>query len=160
MSAPDKLVVPDLLWQMTLTLFQEYTQKELEAGCFWYGVRTKDVACAMVLGMPRQINRRTNFSVSADSLALLVSKVCDPTGLVAVAQLHIHPGIDVRHSPWDDQQVVSRNVYSLVLPNYGRVPISLDSIGVHRYETNRWKRLSRETARAVIRVTASFVDTR
>lgn len=160
MTAPPKLILSDQLWQQTLALLQQYTAKKLEAGCFWYGVRTEDTASALVLGVPRQINRPANFEIPGDDLAALVEAACDPAGLVAVAQIHIHPGADVRHSPWDDKQIVSRNIYSLVIPNYGKPPIVFESIGVHRFENNRWNRLSPEAAREAICIAASFVDTR
>ena len=160
MSVPTKLVVSDLLWQQTLALLQQYTAKRLEAGCFWYGVRTEDTASALTLGIPRQINRPANFDIPADGLAELIKAACETSGLVAVAQIHIHPGADVRHSPRDDKQVVSRNIFSLVIPNYCKPPIVFESIGVNRFENNRWTRLSSEVARKAIRIAASFVDTR
>lgn len=160
MTVPAKLILADVLWQRTLSLLQQYTAKKLEAGCFWYGIRTAETAFALVLGMPRQINRRANFEIPAEDLATLIEAACDPAGLVAVAQIHIHPGTDVRHSPWDDKQAVSRNVYSLVIPNYCKPPIAFESIGIHRFENNRWNMLSPTAARRAICITASFVDTR
>ena len=160
MSAPAKLIVSDTLWQQTITVFQQYTPKRLEAGCFWYGLRGADAAAALVLGIPRQINRAVNFEIPADDLAALISAACTRAELVAVAQLHIHPGADVRQSPWDNEQIVSQNIYSLIIPSYCKLPILLDSVGVHRFENNRWTRLSPEAAREAIAITASFVDTR
>lgn len=160
MTVPPKLIVNDSLWSQTVTVLQHYTPKKLEAGCFWYGLRNEDSASALVLGIPRQINRRTNFEIPADDLAALIDAACEPAGLVTVAQLHIHPGVDVRHSPWDDKQVVSRNIYSLVIPNYCKSPVTFDAIGIHRFENDRWKRLSPKSAREAVVITPSLVDTR
>ena len=160
MSAPSKLIVSDTLWRQTLELLQQYTLKKLEAGCFWYGLRTEDTACALTLGIPRQINRPKSFEIAADDLAALITAACNPAALVAVAQLHIHPGSHVHHSPWDDQQIVSRNVYSLVLPDYCKSPVRFDSIGVHRFENNRWTLMSPDAARQAVTITTSIVDTR
>lgn len=160
MSAPGKLVVSAMLWQQTLEVLHGYTGSKLEAGCFWYGLRNENAACALTLGIPRQINHPRSFEVPADDLAALIAVACDPAALVAVAQLHIHPGSDVQHSPWDDELVVSRNIYSLIIPNYCKLPIVFDSIGVHRFENNRWVRLSPAAAREAILITPSFADTR
>jgi hypothetical protein len=61
-----------------------------------------------------------------------------PDGLVVVAQLHLHPGNDTRHSPWDDQLVVSKRIFSLVLPNYGAPPCSLAAAGIHAHDGGGW----------------------
>jgi hypothetical protein len=160
MTVPSKLIVTDTLWNQTVEVLQQYTPKELEAGCFWYGLRGEEAAAALVLGIPRQINRPRNFEIPADDLVALINAACEPAGLVAVAQLHIHPGADVRHSLWDDKQVVSKNVYSLVIPNYCRPPVLFESIGIHRFENGRWNRMSPESARGAVIITACLVDTR
>jgi proteasome lid subunit RPN8/RPN11 len=157
---PPRLILTDALWRKTIAVLQQYTPKKKEAGCFWYGLRTDTASCALVLGIPRQINLAASFEIPADNLAALTDAACEASGLVAVAQLHIHPGGDVRHSPLDDNQVVSRNIYSLIIPHYCMPPILLDSIGIHRFENDGWTRLSPEAGRKAITVTASFVDTR
>lgn len=160
MRPPSKLVVPIRLWQTTIELLQQYTPRKLEAGCFWYGLRCQDHAVALSVGIPRQKNRPGNFEISGDDLAVLVEAASGTAGLVAVAQLHLHPGTGVGHSPWDDTQIVSRNVYSLVLPNYGKSPVKLDKIGVHRFESGKWIRLAAGVARSAILFAESLVDTR
>jgi hypothetical protein len=159
-TVPAKLVITDSLWKETIAVLQQYTARKVEAGCFWYGLRGAENASALVLGIPRQINRPPNFEIPADELAKLTDAACAHAGLVAVAQLHLHPGSDVRHSPWDDQQVVSRNIYSLVIPHYAKSPIHFDRIGIYRFEQDRWIRLTPQQARGAIVIAASVVDTR
>jgi hypothetical protein len=159
MSVPAKLMVPQLLWQRTMDIFESYTRQKLEAGCFWYGLRTEGRATALSVGIPRQENRPRNFQIDGDDLAILTQVACEP-GLVAVAQIHLHPGTDVRHSPWDDEQIVSRNIYSLVLPNYGKPPVLFETVGVHRFESGRWTRLATDIAETAIVFTPTVVDTR
>lgn len=160
MSAPSKLVVPIPLWQTTVELLQQYTLRRVEAGCFWYGLRCENHAAALSVGIPRQKNRPGNFEIDADDLAALVEVACGTAGLVAVAQLHLHPGTGVGHSPWDNEQIVSRNVYSLVFPRYGKAPVKLDNIGVHRFESGKWIRLPAGVARSAVLFVESLVDAR
>ena len=159
MIAPSVLLVTGSVWRATRELFSKYATKRVEAGCFWYGQRAEGSAVAVLLGVPRQLNRPRNFEIRADDLARLTETV-SKLDLVAVAQLHSHPGLNVAHSPWDDSLVVSKRVYSLVLPNYGRDPIPLRAVGVHRFEEERWLRLSSDVAKAAIQFLPDKLDTR
>lgn len=159
MIAPPILLVSGCAWQATAKLFSEYAARRVEGGCFWYGHRDEEKAIAVLLGVPRQINRPRNFEIGADDLARLTEAV-SKLGLVAVAQIHSHPGLNVAHSPWDDSLVVSKRVYSLVLPNYGKNPISLVSVGVHRFEEERWLRLNKDAAKTAIQLLPDKLDLR
>jgi len=154
----NRLFIPETLWQVTSELFQGYASKRVEAGCFWYGIRD-DTSIAVTLGIPHQTNRRGNFHIEADDLAALVKEACAP-GLVAVAQLHLHPGSNVDHSSWDDRQIVSRNLLSIVIPNYGAQPLDLDTLGVHRFQHNHWRRLSTLEAQQTVQLVRKTVDMR
>jgi hypothetical protein len=112
-----------------------------------------------MVGIPDQINRPTNFEVLADALAELVESL-PVSGLVAVAQVHTHPGADTQHSPWDDAQAISRKVYSLVLPWYGSGEPSLDSVGVHCFVSGRWVSLAPDDVVERIVMLPSLMDTR
>lgn len=159
MSAPSVLLVSDVIWEKTLSLFGVYASADVEAGCFWYGHKTDDLASAVVVGIPRQHNYPRHFEIDADDLAALTEKAC-ASGLVAVAQLHSHPGYDVDQSPWDEQRVISQNVSALVLPYYGASPCPLASVGVHRYINRTWKRLSVTEAETALRIEPALVDMR
>lgn len=159
MSAPKNLLVPLPLWQETLEIFQAYTVRQVEAGCFWYGTRTEHLGLASVLGIPRQLNRRANFEVKADDLAALTNNAT-ASGLVVIAQLHLHPDTGVEHSPWDDQQIVSRNAYSIVIPRYASMPVTLHELGVHRFEEGEWRLLTPREAAASVHFIPTMVDTR
>src|ERR1700687_5976800 len=141
MSSPPSFVVPSNLWCATLEVFQPYARRGVEAGCFWYGTRSEDFALASLIAVPQQVNGKQNFHIPADSLAEM-TQVASASGLVAVAQIHTHPGVDVKHSPWHDAQIVSQNVWSVVIPNYGKQPIDLSDLGVHRFREGRWGRLT------------------
>jgi len=138
---------------------RQYARKRVEAGCFWYGIRHDDSSIAASIGIPRQQNRRANFHVDGDDLATLVTAACAP-GLVTVAQLHLHPNDDVNHSPWDDRQIVSRKILSIVIPNYGAQTFNVGTLGVHIFEHNHWRRLSPTEAQQAVQVIRTLVDTR
>ena len=154
-----KLLVPETLWRDTSTLMRQYARKRVEAGCFWYGLRNDNSSIAATIGIPRQKNRPGNFHVHADDLASLVTTACGP-GLVTVAQLHLHPDDDVDHSSWDNGQIVSRKILSIVIPNYGAQPFSLGTLGVHIFEHDQWRRLSAREAQEAVQVIRTVVDTR
>lgn len=157
MPAPEHLIVTDETWRATRALFGRYAYSEVEAGLYWYGARSAEAATVSFIGVPEQVNRRTNFDVEAESLAILTRRVPEP--LVVVAQLHTHPGTDTNHSPWDDERAVSRKIFSLVLPYYGN-HATLEQAAVHEYVDSQWCRLNQpEAASRIIRL-PTLIDTR
>lgn len=156
MAAPELLVVPEAVWLETRRLIEAYTPRRLEMGLYWYGVRTSEAAVACVPGIPHQTNRPRNFEVHADDLAILVRHIPDP--LVAVAQIHIHPGVDTSHSSWDDTWAVSTKILSLVLPLYGS-NAHLAEAAVHEYQ-DKWVRISDKEARVRVVLLPGLIDTR
>ncbi len=159
MSAPAALLIPEVIWQTTLEVFADYATAGVEAGCFWYGIRDDEKAVVALLGVPRQRNYPQHFEIDGDDLAALTEAAC-ASGLVVVAQLHSHPGNDVNQSPWDDLRVVSQNVFSLVLPNYGEGGCHLRDIGVHRFQQDAWTRLPVAAASAAVQFLPNLLDTR
>jgi proteasome lid subunit RPN8/RPN11 len=157
MPAPEYLIVTEDTWRMTAVLLRGYAGQGVEAGLYWYGIRSSESAAVITVGLPRQTNRSGNFEVGADDLAVLVRRVRRP--LVVVAQVHSHPGANVDHSDWDNDLVVSRKILSLVVPDYGR-RVHLEDLGVHEFVDENWYRLSNDEVARRIVVTPSSVDTR
>lgn len=137
---PTILILRPALWQATLQALAPYHRRRVEGGCLWYGARDDDIARAVAVGIPRQVNWARNFEIPADALADLSRRM--PENLVVVGQIHCHPGSDTTHSPWDDAMIVSRRVFSLVLPYYAAPSCDLSVVGVHVHEGTRWVRLS------------------
>jgi hypothetical protein len=153
------LCVTTRLWELTLDLMVPYAERGVEAGCFWYGARASHIDVALVVGISRQINRPRNFEIPSDALAEMIAAL-PSAGLVAVAQIHTHPGSNTKHSPWDDDLVVSRKLYSLVLPAYGRRPCPMNTVAVHEFSNDRWQRLKSDEAAHRILLVQSLVDAR
>lgn len=136
-------------WARTLEVFEPFSEREVEGGCLWYGRR--DIGSVELIGVPRQVNQPRYFEIPSDALAEL--NLAMPPELSVLAQLHAHPGRTVRQSPWDDICIVSRRVVSVVLPGYGRGPVSLESCGIHRVIDGRWTLLRREASGQTIELT-------
>jgi hypothetical protein len=157
MPAPPLLLVHEEVWRATITLFEPYAREGVEAGLYWYGLRTAEAALATVVGIPQQTNRRRNFDVDPDDLAALTRRL--PPSMLVVAQVHTHPGADTTHSFRDDGRALSLKIFSLVLPAYGREG-TLEHAGVHEFVDNRWHPLEPFDAARRIIVTPTVIETR
>lgn len=147
---PATLEFPPTLWDTTLDALKPYRARRVEGGCLWYGHRDGQTAYAVLVGVPKQINRPYNFEIPADALAELNTHIGD--GLVVVAQIHSHPGGSTTHSHWDDAMILSRKMFSLVLPHYARLPCTINMAGVHVYDGRQWVKLAPEVGMSRLRV--------
>jgi hypothetical protein len=155
--APRLLIISGEAWLATSSLLAPYADAQVEAGLYWYGIRSFEAAIVSVVGIPHQTNREGNFEVRDEDLAALVLAI--PDELVVVAQIHTHPGSDTQHSSWDDNLAVSQKIISLVFPGYGQNP-SLEDVGVHEFIKGRWSRLSPRDVADRIVLFPGVVDTR
>lgn len=156
---PRELLVPGFIWEQTLDIFEPFSRSGLEAGCIWYGRRGDEFNVVSMIGVPKQENNPRNFHIDADSLAELTESIGE-TGLTAVAQVHIHPGISVEHSPYDDEMIVSRRIHSLVIPHYGKRPCEISDVGIHVFRDGRWVLLESAEGLETVKIIQSVVDMR
>jgi hypothetical protein len=139
----DELVVPRNAIVATLELLQRAGNRE--SGLFWYGSREAGVAAVRAVIAPRQIMRPRNYEVSPDAMREIDSFL-DETHK-PIAQVHSHPSVAVEHSAYDDTQVISRRVISIVVPRYGRGRMKWpSSFGIHEYQGGYWHQLCDEEA--------------
>lgn len=157
MAAPPVLLIPRPTWLTTVSLLGPYARAQVEAGLYWYGIRTEAAAVVSLVGIPAQVNNTRNFEVPDDDLAGLSRRIPEP--LVVVGALHIHPGSDTNHSDHDDKRAVSRKILSLVLPFYGRDP-KLEQAAVHECRDGHWSRLADDEAQARVHIIPELIDTR
>jgi hypothetical protein len=133
------LTLPGKVLEHTLTVFRKTAARQVEACCFWYGVRA-DGGSATVLSVvvPKQRNTRGNYFVPAAAVAEMAAAT-RPRGWVNLAQVHTHPGRGVEHSRYDDEHANSRRALSAVFPFYGRWqgpwPVG---VGVHEFQDDYW----------------------
>jgi len=156
---PHRLLVPEYIWEQTLDIFKPFSRSGLEAGCIWYGRRGDEFNLVSMIGVPKQENNPRNFHIDADSLAEL-NETIGETGLTVVAQVHIHPGISVEHSPYDDKMIVSLRIHSLVIPHYGKRPCDISNVGVHVFCDGRWVLLDSAKGVETVRIIPGVVDMR
>lgn len=171
------LAVPADAIRMTSAFLQSMTG--VESCCFWLGPREPGgKATVMAIVVPRQRNQPGNYHVEADAM-VGVANVARPRGWTNLAQIHSHPGPDVRHSGYDDEMANSRRALSLVYPTYGAlpgmwrfrgwlwrlwpVPIPQE-IGVHAFLRAKWTLLDAAGVAAAMQVISSpkpaFIDLR
>jgi hypothetical protein len=139
-----RLSVPGAAVTATLELLRRAGRRE--SGLFWYGPR--DAAGngrVTYVAAPRQRMTWGNYHVSPVALAEIVNKL--PDDCKPLAQVHSHPGVNVEHSPYDDDMASSRRALSLVFPLYGQsnAPFPND-VGVHEWQDQYWHLLDRGQA--------------
>ena len=134
-------VHPDV-FKLSCLAFGRTATRRQECGLFWYGVRSEKNATVAAVVVPEQICRAGNYQVSGEAMEA-VSDRTRPHGWRNITQCHTHPGDWVGHSPYDDEQAISRHALSLVFPRYG-APIKnwRHGVGVHEYIAGRWRRWS------------------
>jgi hypothetical protein len=140
---------PGTVVSQTLQFLSSY--RKLEAACFWYGTRNGSESLVKAVVVPQQVNRWGNYQISAESVSAM-SMATRALGLVCLAQIHSHPGVNVEHSCYDDDHVSSHKVVSIVFPKYGRWmgpwPIGL---GIHEFQGDYWHLLSEADAAKRVR---------
>lgn len=115
-----------------------------ESIVYWAGVKREDVWLVMTVIKPRAVTTRGSFKTSAGDNARVI-EFLSQAGLALLGQVHTHAGSYVDHSAGDDADAFmpKENSLSLVVPYYGRRGLRpLHSCGVHRYESDRFRRLA------------------
>lgn len=133
------LFVPVNIFEQTKRVFHPYHCGKVEACCFWYGKRDElDNGYVSTIVIPKQKNSWGNFAISPYAMER-ISNLTRRKGLLNLAQIHTHPGINVEHSTFDDSNVNSRRALSIVLPFYGAWQGNWwNAIGVHDFQKEYW----------------------
>jgi len=156
-NLPDcKLLLPQTCLDLSLATFEDCRKLRQEAACFWYGTRDQagnGVVEALVV--PAQSNRRGNYHVSAEAMGEVASRT-RPLGWKNLAQVHTHPGSNVEHSRYDDENASSRRALSVVFPFYGNWGLSWPTgVGVHECQDGYWHLLPAAEASMRVVITAT-----
>jgi len=123
---------------------------------FWAGEESNDATEYSAVVVPDATH--SQFGVFVDELAYgRAVREARSQGLVLLAQVHSHPGRDVRHSDGDDDLIVMpfEGMLSLVVPRYGVGWSRLDTAGVHQFQDGRWVQCS---ADSILRSISAVTD--
>jgi len=139
----------------------------LESCCFWFGRRQQTGSATVeAIVIPRQRNKSGHYHIEADAM-LRVGDVARGREWKNLAQVHSHPGTNVRHSGYDDEMANSRRALSLIFPNYGMVPARWRfrgrlwrlwpgtfprEVGVHAFIEGKWTFLNPTEIGAALRL--------
>lgn len=159
MTKLPKLYLSEQVLEQTFNFFSLYVEKELESGCIWYGLNLGSTLIALQVGIPRQSNFPRHYLIDSEDLCNITTDIV-ANDFEAVAQIHTHPGSDVRHSGFDDDMIISKNIYSIVFPFYGRRLIALNKVGFHVHNGKRWNLLANDVNSTILSVYCEVVDKR
>jgi proteasome lid subunit RPN8/RPN11 len=145
--AKSRLRVPMALLDETLTTLQRRSEGWRESAAIWSGHVSGDKWNAMRADFHHKLcDDRANelFLELSEAAKFQLYQALAASQLRLVALVHTHPEDWVDLSSIDrENQLCSRlGFWSLVVPNYGRPPWSLSTIGVHVRVENGWHRLT------------------
>lgn len=155
------LTLSDASWRQLLELLAT-SPARVERVAYLDGIRLAGgdgvVTTATV---PQAQQSAGHFTVTADEMSR-AGKHLRNHGLVRLAQVHTHPGLDVDHSIIDDTCAYSRKqgAISIVLPRHAAGDPLPTEGAVHVHDGQQWHRLSPVDAAAFVKLVPAVVDTR
>ncbi len=146
-SSPDEIVadatvaviptvyITENLLERTRTLLASFAKNSRSEGVvYWFGFEFGEAAVVTTLVVPDAETSwgciRTSPQANAEALSAIIG-----TPLILLGQAHSHPGDGVRHSETDDRETFASfdGAISVVVPNFGREKINLETCGIHRH---------------------------
>lgn len=138
-DAPQAVVptvhISENLLERTRALLASFAKNSRSEGVvYWFGLEFGEAAVVTTLVVPDADTSwgciRTSPRANAQALSAIIG-----TPLVLLGQAHSHPGVGVRHSETDDRETFASfdGAISVVVPNFGREKISLETCGIHRH---------------------------
>jgi hypothetical protein len=154
------IVLSELIWQALLDEFR-WPRCAVERVAYIDGIVCGDIKLATTLTLPYAEMHPTYFAVSGEAMSE-AGQHFRRFGMERLAQIHTHPGRDVRHSPFDDENAYSQidGALSIVLPHHARRRPELSECGVHIRDDRGWRRLSVRDIEGAIRVLPGCLDFR
>ncbi|HEX8247427.1 MAG TPA: hypothetical protein VF599_04525 [Pyrinomonadaceae bacterium] len=127
--------ITENLLERTRELLASFARNSRSEGVvYWFGFEFEQAAVVTTLVVPDADTSwgciRTTPKANAQALSVIVG-----TPLILLGQAHSHPGAGVRHSPTDDTETFASfdGAISVVVPNFGREEINLQTCGIHRH---------------------------
>jgi hypothetical protein len=154
------IVLSELIWEALLDEFR-WPRAAVERVAYIDGVACGDLKVATTVTMPAAAMHPTHFTVSGDAMSEAGQHFLR-YAMERLAQVHTHPGRDVRHSPFDDESAYSQmdGAVSIVLPQHARRGPELNKCGVHVRDAAGWRRLAAREIEQTICVLSGLLDFR
>jgi hypothetical protein len=150
------------LFAESIRLLATFAEREdAEGVVYWFGFEDGRRAVVTSVIVPNADTRFGNVSTSAAANAEALSVITD-TPLVLVGQAHSHPRAWVGHSIHDDRETFAQfpGALSVVVPWFGRRPVTMDECGVHRIIDGRYVQIDPEKVAEHLRLIPGTVDCR
>jgi len=135
------MLLSELLWGTLLEEFR-WPRRAVERVAYIDGIQAGETHIATTLTLPNAEMYPGHFTVSGNAMSE-AGKHFRAFQIQRLAQVHTHPGRDVRHSPFDDDNAYSQmdDALSIVIPQHARTRPELTECGVHIRDANGWRRL-------------------
>ena|SRR5216683_2390234 len=154
------MILSQLMWDVLLDEFR-WPRQAVERVGYIDGLQAGEVEIATTLTLPNASLHPTYFTVSGDAMSE-AGKHFRAFGLQRLAQVHTHPGRDVRHSSFDDKNAYSQldGAISIVIPQHARYRPELAECGVHLRDAAGWRRVRPNEIEDLIRIVPGCLDFR
>jgi len=154
------IVLSEAIWQTLLDEFR-WPRAAVERIAYIDGIGCGDIKVATSLTLPNAAMHRTYFTVSGEAMSE-AGQHFSRFGMERLAQVHTHPGRDMRHSPFDDENAYSQmnGAVSIVLPHHARFRPDLGECGIHVRDDSGWRRLNVGEIEPIIRILPGCLDFR
>lgn len=159
-----KVLVCESILQISVMLLQEAKDEHSahEGILYWAGKSFDNHWWITTCIAPQTISTWGSYKTSARSNADVIQLLAKHK-LEIFSQLHSHPGTNVNHSEGDDKGALMpyENFLSIVVPSYAEFGIlPLERCGVHRFQNNRFVRLSETEINSTLTIVPSTFNLR
>lgn len=154
------ILLSQILFDVLLDEFR-WPRAAVERVAYIDGVALADLLIATTVTLPNAEMHPRYFTVSGTAMSE-AGQHFRRFGMQRLAQVHTHPGRDVNHSPFDDENAYSQmdGSLSIVMPRHACDRPLLTDCGVHIRETSEWRRLSVGEIETTIRMIPGCLDFR
>jgi hypothetical protein len=154
------ILLPQLIFDTLLDEFR-WPRSAVERVAYIDGVALGGVQIATTVTLPNAEMHPRYFIVSSAAMSE-AGQHFRLFGMQRIAQVHTHPGRDVSHSQFDDENAYSQldGSVSIVMPHHARRRPELSDCGVHMRDASGWRRLSIEEIGHTIRLIPGCLDFR
>lgn len=154
------IVLSGLIWEALLDEFR-WPRSAVERVAYIDGIARGEIKFATTVTLPRAELYPTYFNVSGEAMSE-AGQHFRRFAMERLAQVHTHPGRDVRHSRFDDENAYSQmdGAVSIVLPHHACRRPELKECGVHVRDDRGWRRLSVGEIEGIICILPGCLDFR